>query len=338
MRVISIRPAGIRSFSLRAEGISPVVQQRVDLLRDRPPDPRQLLGAPLPGELGHRDRRSRGSPWRRCGRRARGRPRLRPARRGPPARRRPLRSRRSSCPDLRTRVGARVASVRRRAHLQRSRQPGAPRAGGARARRRACWSWTTTRPTGPERSPTGSPRSSTRVEVLHRPRKAGLGRAYVAGFEHALLAGAELVIEMDADFSHDPADLPRLVAATRDADLVLGSRYVEGGGVVDWGLAAADAQPRRIDLRADGARRPGSRPDRGLQVLPPRGAREDRPGRRGRERVRLSDRAHLPGHPGGVPGGRAADRVPGSHRRALEDDARDSLRGRVARARLASPA
>jgi dolichol-phosphate mannosyltransferase len=74
------------------------------------------------------------------------------------------------------------------------------------------------------------------VEVLHRPRKAGLGRAYLAGFDHALRSGAELVIEMDADFSHDPADLPLLVAAAEDADLVLGSRYVEGGGVVDWGL------------------------------------------------------------------------------------------------------
>jgi dolichol-phosphate mannosyltransferase len=78
------------------------------------------------------------------------------------------------------------------------------------------------------------------VEVLHRPRKAGLGRAYVAGFEHALRSGADLVIEMDADFSHDPADLPRLVAAAGEADLVLGSRYVEGGGVVDWGV------PRRL--------------------------------------------------------------------------------------------
>jgi dolichol-phosphate mannosyltransferase len=74
------------------------------------------------------------------------------------------------------------------------------------------------------------------IEVLHRPRKAGLGRAYVAGFEHALRSDAELIVEMDADFSHDPADLPRLVAAADDADLVLGSRYVDGGGVVDWGL------------------------------------------------------------------------------------------------------
>lgn len=74
------------------------------------------------------------------------------------------------------------------------------------------------------------------VEVLHRPAKEGLGRAYLAGFAHALDAGAGLVMEMDADFSHDPADVPRLIAASRDADVVLGSRYVEGGGVADWGL------------------------------------------------------------------------------------------------------
>jgi dolichol-phosphate mannosyltransferase len=74
------------------------------------------------------------------------------------------------------------------------------------------------------------------VEVLHRPEKQGLGRAYLAGFGRALDAGADLVLEMDADFSHDPADLPRLIAAAANADLVLGSRYVEGGSVTDWGL------------------------------------------------------------------------------------------------------
>ena len=73
------------------------------------------------------------------------------------------------------------------------------------------------------------------VEVLHRPRKEGLGPAYVAGFERALERGAGLVAQMDADFSHDPDDLPRLLGAAEDADLVLGSRYVDGGGVADWG-------------------------------------------------------------------------------------------------------
>jgi dolichol-phosphate mannosyltransferase len=73
------------------------------------------------------------------------------------------------------------------------------------------------------------------VQVLHRDHKLGLGRAYLAGFEMALGGGADLVLEMDSDFSHDPADLPRLIAAAADADLVLGSRYVEGGGVTEWG-------------------------------------------------------------------------------------------------------
>ena len=73
------------------------------------------------------------------------------------------------------------------------------------------------------------------VEVLHRTAKEGLGRAYIAGFEYALGHGADLVMEMDSDFSHDPADLARLLAAAREgADLALGSRYVDGGGVTEW--------------------------------------------------------------------------------------------------------
>jgi dolichol-phosphate mannosyltransferase len=73
------------------------------------------------------------------------------------------------------------------------------------------------------------------VEVLHREVKEGLGPAYIVGFRRALDAGAELVIEMDADFSHDPAHLPLLLRAAKKADLVIGSRYVAGGGVTDWG-------------------------------------------------------------------------------------------------------
>jgi dolichol-phosphate mannosyltransferase len=73
------------------------------------------------------------------------------------------------------------------------------------------------------------------VRVLHRARKEGLGPAYIAGFRQALEGGAGLVLEMDADFSHDPAYLPRLLEAAKRADLVLGSRYVPGGGVSDWG-------------------------------------------------------------------------------------------------------
>jgi len=75
------------------------------------------------------------------------------------------------------------------------------------------------------------------VEVLHRHAKAGLGQAYVAGFAVALERGAGYVIEMDADFSHDPTYLISLIAAARDgADVALGSRYVDGGGVRNWGL------------------------------------------------------------------------------------------------------
>jgi dolichol-phosphate mannosyltransferase len=72
------------------------------------------------------------------------------------------------------------------------------------------------------------------VEVLHRPGKEGLGKAYLAGFRYAHARGADLVIVMDADFSHDPAHLPALIGAAETSDLVLGSRYVSGGQIVDW--------------------------------------------------------------------------------------------------------
>jgi dolichol-phosphate mannosyltransferase len=90
-------------------------------------------------------------------------------------------------------------------------------------------------------SPDGTARVAERlgeelgtVEVLRRPGKQGLGRAYLAGFEHALAGGAELVIVMDADMSHDPVYIPDLLRAGRDHDLVLGSRYVPGGSIADW--------------------------------------------------------------------------------------------------------
>lgn len=73
------------------------------------------------------------------------------------------------------------------------------------------------------------------VRVLHRASKEGLGPAYLAGFDVALDGGADLVVQMDADFSHDPAYLPRLLAASEMADLVIGSRYVPGGGITEWG-------------------------------------------------------------------------------------------------------
>ena len=80
--------------------------------------------------------------------------------------------------------------------------------------------------------------ADARIRVLHRPAKQGLGRAYLDGFRVALAGGAEIVVQMDADWSHDPATLPSLIAPILDdgADLVIGSRYTKGGGVVDWGL------------------------------------------------------------------------------------------------------
>jgi dolichol-phosphate mannosyltransferase len=74
------------------------------------------------------------------------------------------------------------------------------------------------------------------LDILHRGAKDGLGRAYIAGFQHALANGAELVIQMDADFSHDPKSLGVLLAAAEESDLVLGSRYVKGGSVRNWGI------------------------------------------------------------------------------------------------------
>jgi dolichol-phosphate mannosyltransferase len=95
-----------------------------------------------------------------------------------------------------------------------------------------------------DRSPDGTGELADRlaadlgfVDVLHRQRKEGLGPAYLAAFRRALDDGAELVLEMDCDFSHDPNDVPRLIAAAEDgADLVLGSRYVRGGSIPNWGF------------------------------------------------------------------------------------------------------
>jgi dolichol-phosphate mannosyltransferase len=92
------------------------------------------------------------------------------------------------------------------------------------------------------------------VDVLHRTHKEGLGPAYLAGFRWALAAGAELVVEIDCDFSHSPQDVPRLLDGARGADLVLGSRYVPGGGVENWNVIRR-AVLESIDL--DGVRSKG---------------------------------------------------------------------------------
>ncbi|MBN1779383.1 MAG: polyprenol monophosphomannose synthase [Candidatus Buchananbacteria bacterium] len=75
------------------------------------------------------------------------------------------------------------------------------------------------------------------IDIMHRPGKAGLGRAYVAGFKEALSRGADYIIQMDADLSHDPRSIPSLIAAAADNDLVIGSRYIAGGGTSNWNFA-----------------------------------------------------------------------------------------------------
>lgn len=79
-------------------------------------------------------------------------------------------------------------------------------------------------------------KKDARISVVHRPRKEGLGRAYLDGFRRALAAGYDRIFEMDADFSHQPRYLPELYRALDDADAVIGSRYTGGGGVENWGL------------------------------------------------------------------------------------------------------
>ncbi len=134
------------------------------------------------------------------------------------------------------------------------------------------------------------------VEVLHRPGKEGLGPAYIAGFRSALAQGAELVLEVDCDFSHDPEDVPRLIAACEGgADLALGSRYVQGGGTVNWGLArrtiSAGGSLYARTLLGVGVRDLTG----GFKCFRRARAGDDRPGRGRRPRVRLPDRDDLPG-------------------------------------------
>lgn len=78
--------------------------------------------------------------------------------------------------------------------------------------------------------------SEPRLKVLHRRKKEGLGKAYIEAFTAALDAGYELIFQMDADFSHQPRHLPNMIAALQNADVVIGSRYVDGGGTVNWGV------------------------------------------------------------------------------------------------------
>lgn len=76
--------------------------------------------------------------------------------------------------------------------------------------------------------------TNPRVDIIKRPGKLGLGTAYITGFKHAIEKGYDFIFEMDGDFSHDPAHLPAFLEAAKEADLVIGSRYIPGGGVVNW--------------------------------------------------------------------------------------------------------
>ena len=173
------------------------------------------------------------------------------------------------------------------------------------------------------------------VAVLHRERKEGLGPAYIAGFRRALADGAELVLEMDCDFSHDPADVPRLIAACRGrrrprARLALRRRAAERR---TGGSAGASSRPAAPCTRAP-ARRPRPRPDRRLQVLPPRRARDDRP-RRDRRRSGYAFQIETTYRTlrEGFTGRRGADHVRRPHGGRLEDEPRDRARGGLEGAR-----
>ena len=150
------------------------------------------------------------------------------------------------------------------------------------------------------------------VDVLHRARKEGLGPAYLAGFRRALADGAELVLEMDCDFSHDPADVPRLIAAAEDgADLVLGSRYVPGGVDPELGRSCGAS----ISLGGNRLRAGRSSQSRirdltgGFKCFRRARARDDRPRRDRLEGLRVPDRDDLPRAAGRLPRGGDADRV-----------------------------
>ena len=171
-----------------------------------------------------------------------------------------------------------------------------------------------------------------RVAVLHRPAKEGLGPAYLAGFRRALDDGAELVLEMDCDFSHDPDDVPRLIAAADRrrprARLPLRGRRAHR----ELGRLAAIRLARRVALRPGAPPGAGARPDRGIQVLPPRSARAHRPRRGHGPRLRVPDRDDLPRAPRRVPCRRGADHVRRPRGRQLEDEPLDRARGDLARA------
>ena len=172
------------------------------------------------------------------------------------------------------------------------------------------------------------------VSVLHRREKEGLGPAYIAGFRRALAGGAGLVLEMDSDFSHDPAYLPRLLEAAERADLVIGSRYVAGGGVSDWGpvrrvISRGGSAYSRLVLGVDVHDLTGGFKCFRREVLEAIDLDSIEVAR-----LRLPGRDDLPGDPARLQRGRGADRLPRPPGRRVEDGRLDRRRGDLRLPRL----
>ena len=171
---------------------------------------------------------------------------------------------------------------------------------------------------------------SDRVEVLHRPRKEGLGPAYVAGFKRALAGGAGLVLEMDADFSHDPAYLPRLLEAADGPTSRSAPAMCAGGGVEDWSalrqaISRGGSAYARLALGLDVRDLTGGFKCFRREVLEAIDLDSVSV-----PRLRLPGRAHLPRDPARLRRRRGADRLPRSPRRIIEDGRRDRRRGDLA--------
>ena len=328
----STTPTGTRSRRFASACISPSSTTSTDLLLDRLPDPWRSVAAARERELGDRARRLPDPPGRtavgddlerllaedlgqvgRGGRAGRRAPRSGAAS-SPcgddtdvPARGNPWFPREPSFEDGErpdTSYSTRATRGRLPAHVQRAREP---RADGTSLGevldtaidRVLVIDDRSPDGTGRDRRPPrrrsfrGSPSSTA-------SGRRGSGRRTSRGSGGALAEGAELVLEMDCDFSHDPNDVPRLIAAAEEADLVLGSRYAAGGGTENWGLAPAGRLTRRLSLRAGAPRGARARPHRRLQVLSPGGARGDRPRPGLRARVRLPDRDDVSRAPRGL--------------------------------------
>ena len=138
------------------------------------------------------------------------------------------------------------------------------------------------------------PGFGSRVHLLTRPGKAGLGVAYRAGFTWALDRDYDAVVQMDADFSHPPARLPALIGALADHDLVIGSRYVPGGGIENWACRVGSS-PASATVCRQGARATGARRHRRVQGVPQDSARQDPRSELTVQRLLLPDREHLAG-------------------------------------------